>query len=305
MSFEVTILGSGAAVPTSIRNPSSQYVVCNDRHILIDCGEGTQMQIRKLGIKLQRINYILISHLHGDHFFGLVGLLSTMHLMGRDKGITIYGPEELEIIIRNQLEIGGARLDFQLTFVRLNGTESKKIFEDRLIEIYTFPLKHRIPTNGFLIKEKQKERQLISEAIKGSGLKIENLPQLKRGENVVNELGEVYDFEDFTLPPKPSYSYAYCSDTTYWETIVPNIKDVTVLYHEATFTEKDRERAKATYHSTAAQAAKIAAMANVEKLFLGHISARYEGTEIHLSESRQFFGKTEVVEDGMKITISK
>jgi ribonuclease Z len=133
VSFEVTILGSGAAVPTSRRNPTSQYVVCNDRHILIDCGEGTQMQIRKLGVKFQRINHILISHLHGDHFFGLVGLLSTMHLMGRDKGLTIYGPEELEGIVRSQLEVGGARLDFDLTFVHLNGKEAKLLLEDRMI----------------------------------------------------------------------------------------------------------------------------------------------------------------------------
>jgi ribonuclease Z len=304
VSFEVTILGSGAAVPTSRRNPTSQYVVCNDRHILIDCGEGTQMQIRRFGIKLQRINHILISHLHGDHYFGLVGLLSTMHLMGRDKGVTIYGPEELESIVRQQLEIGGARLEFDLQFVRLNGDEARMIFEDKMIEIHAFPLKHRIPTNGYLIKEKQKERPLLSEEIKGSGLKLEDLPKLKRGENVVSENGEVYDFEAYTLPPKPSFSYAYCSDTMYWETIVPYIENATVLYHEATFTDKDKERAKATYHSTAEQAAKIAAKANVKKLLLGHLSARYDGTEVHLSESRTVFHNTEVVEDGMIYKVS-
>ena len=156
MSFEVTILGSGAAVPTSRRNPTSQYVVCNDRHILIDCGEGTQMQIRKLGVKFQRINHILISHLHGDHFFGLVGLLSTMHLMGRDKGLTIYGPEELEGIVRSQLEVGGARLDFDLRFVHLNGKEVKLLFEDRMIEIHTFPLKHRIQRMVLLSKKNKR-----------------------------------------------------------------------------------------------------------------------------------------------------
>ena len=251
MSFELTILGSGAAVPTFRRNPTAQYIVCNDRHILIDCGEGTQMQLRKYSIRFQRISHILISHLHGDHFFGLVGLLSTMHLMGRDKGLTVYGPGELEGIIRSQLEIAGARLDFDLTFVRLNGKETKLIFEDNLIEIHTFPLKHRIPTNGFVIREKIKERRLISEAIKGSGLLIEHLPKLKRGENVVDEKGNEFDAEDFTWPPHPSYSYAFCSDTRYDETIVPHIKNVDVLYHEATFTEKDADRAKTTFHSTA------------------------------------------------------
>lgn len=304
MSFEVTILGSGAAIPTSRRNPTAQYVVCNDRHILIDCGEGTQMQIRNLGIKLQRINHILISHLHGDHFFGLPGLLSTMHLMGRNKGLTIYGPHELQKILDIVLEPGGGKFDFQINFVPLNGKDAKLIFEDKLIEIHTFPLKHRIPTNGFLIKEKLKDRQLNADAIEGSGLKLEHLQILKRGENVVDELGNLFEYEDFTLSPKPSFSYAYCSDTMYWETLVQHIENATVLYHEATFTEKEKDRAKATYHSTARQAAKIAILANVGKLFLGHISARYENLDAHLSESRAIFHNTEVVEDGLRILIS-
>jgi ribonuclease Z len=305
VSFEVTILGSGAAVPTLRRNPTSQYVVCNDRHILIDCGEGTQMQIRKFGIKFQRINHILISHLHGDHFFGLVGLLSTMHLMGRDKGVTIYGPQELEGIVRTQLEVGGGKLNFDLVFIAINGDESKLIFEDNLIEIHTFPLKHRVPTNGFLIKEKLKERQLLSDAIKGAGLKLEYLPRLKKGEDVVDENGNIFSFEEFTAVPKPSYSYAYCSDTTYWETIIPFIENATFLYHEATFIEKDLERAKATFHSTASQAAKIATKAKVYKLLLGHLSARYDSTDVHLSEAKVIFNNSVVVEDGEKYIISR
>ncbi len=298
MSFELTILGSGAAVPTFRRNPTAQYVVCNDRHILIDCGEGTQMQLRKFSIRFQRISHILISHLHGDHFFGLVGLLSTMHLMGRDKGITVYGPEELEQIVRSQLEISGARLDFDLKFVKLNGKDSKLIFEDNLIEIHTFPLKHRIPTNGFIIREKIKERRLISEAIKGSGLLIEHLPKLKRGENVVDEKGNEYDVEEFTLPPHPSYAYAFCSDTRFDESIVSNVLNVDVLYHEATFTEKDADRAKATFHSTAKQAASIAAKAEVKRLLMGHLSARYDTTDVHLEEAKTVFKNACVVEDG-------
>ena len=304
MNFEVTILGSGAAVPTLRRNPTSQYVVCNDRHILIDCGEGTQMQIRNYGIRFQRLTHILISHLHGDHFFGLVGLLSTMHLMGRDKGITVYGPKELESIIKSQLEIGGAKLDFDLQFVATDSKIPQLIFEDKLIEIHSFPLKHRIPTTGFLIREKAKEFNLNSEAIKGSGLKIEHFHLLKKGEDVLDEDGQIFRFKDYTFPPKASYSYAFCSDTKYDLSIVPYVKDVSVLYHEATFTEKDSERAKATFHSTAAQAADIAKRANVGKLYLGHLSARYESTAAHLSEAAKFFDNTEVVEDGMKFTIS-
>ncbi len=304
MNFEVTILGSGAAVPTLRRNPTSQYVVCNDRHILIDCGEGTQMQIRNYGIRFQRLTHILISHLHGDHFFGLVGLLSTMHLMGRDKGITVYGPKELESIVKSQLEIGGAKLDFDLQFVATDSKIPQLIFEDKLIEIHSFPLKHRIPTTGFLIREKAKEFNLNSEAIKGSGLKIEHFHLLKKGEDVLDEDGQIFRFKDYTFPPKASYSYAFCSDTKYDLSIVPYVKDVSVLYHEATFTEKDSERAKATFHSTAAQAADIAKRANVGKLYLGHLSARYESTAAHLSEAGKFFDNTEVVEDGMKFTIS-
>ena len=305
MNFEVTILGSGAAVPTLRRNPTSQYVVCNDRHILIDCGEGTQMQIRNCGIRFQRLSHILISHLHGDHFFGLVGLLSTMHLMGRDKGITVYGPKELESIIKSQLEIGGAKLDFELLFIATDCKNPQLIFEDKLIEIHSFPLKHRIPTTGFLIREKTKEFNLKSDAIKGSGLKIEHFHLLKKGEDVFAEDGQVFKFKDYTFSPKPSYSYAFCSDTKYDLSIVPFVKDVSVLYHEATFTNKDSERAKVTFHSTAAQAADIAKRANVGKLYLGHLSARYESTAIHLSEAAEFFANTEVVEDGMKLIVSR
>jgi ribonuclease Z len=305
VSFTVTILGSGAAVPTHRRNPTAQFILCNDRHILIDCGEGTQLQLRKYGIKIQRINHILISHLHGDHFFGLVGLISTMHLLGRSNGLTIYGPSPLENIIRSQLEIGGAKLDFDLTFVPIDGDVSRIIFEDRLIEISTFPLKHRVPTNGFVIREKPKEYRLISEELKGLGLKLEHLPLLKKGQDIVLESGELISYEEVTLPPKPSFSYAYCSDTAYWETIVPQISNVSVLYHEATFVQKEIDRARTTFHSTAQQAAKIAKMANVSRLLLGHISARYEDTSKHHAEAIEIFPNSLVVEDGDAFEIDR
>jgi ribonuclease Z len=304
VSFTVTVLGSGAALPTARRNPTAQYIVCNDRHLLIDCGEGTQMQLRNAGIKIQRINHILISHLHGDHFFGLVGLLSTMHLLGRDKGLTIYGPEQLEQIVRIQLEVGASKLNFDIQFVVLNGKENRLLFEDKLIEIHTFPLKHRIPTNGFLIKEKEKERKIIAEAVAEAGLKLADFPLLKKGLNSTDENGKEIDFEDFTLPPKPSFSYAYCSDTAYWETIVPFIQNASVLYHEATFIDKDLERAKATFHSTAKQAAKIAKQAAVGRLLLGHLSARYSDGLEHETEAKTVFEKSEVVEDGKTYFIS-
>jgi ribonuclease Z len=304
VSFKVTILGSGAAVPTGKRNPSSQYVECNDRHILIDCGEGTQMQIRKFGIKIQRINHILISHLHGDHFFGLVGLISTMHLLGRNKRLTIYGPVQLESIIRSQLEIGHHKLAFDIVFVPLFGNENKVLFDDNLIEISTFPLNHRIPTNGFLIKEKTKDRRLLNEELKGTGVKLEHLPKLKKGFDIQLESGDMIYFEDVTLPPKPSYSYAYCSDTAYYEPICDCISGATVLYHEATFTGENEERATSTFHSTAKQAALIAKKAKVNKLLLGHFSARYEHEKHHLEEATAVFKNVVAVTDGLTIDVS-
>jgi len=298
VSFEIAILGSGAAIPTSRRNPTSQYIVCNERHILIDCGEGTQMQIRKYGVRFQRINHILISHLHGDHFFGLVGLISTMRLMGRDKNLVIYGPVGLEMIVRTQLEIGDAKLDFEIEFVELDGKTSRMIYEDNLIEIHTFPLKHRIPTNGFLIKEKIKERKLNSSKVKGSGLLFEHLHRLKSGEDIITDDGKVFKNEDYTLPPNPSRSYAYCSDTAYYEDLLPHVQGVDLLYHEATFIEKEKSRAKATFHSTAKQAATIALKSGVKKLLLGHISARYSNDLDHLNEAAEIFENVLVAEDG-------
>ena len=303
MSFEITILGSGAAIPTSRRNPTSQYIVCNDRHLLVDCGEGTQMQLRRFGIRFQRITHILISHLHGDHYFGLVGLLSTMHLMGRDKGITIYGPPELEQLVRLQLEAAGTKPEFKLKFVVTSPESLKVIYSDRMIEISSFPLKHRIPTTGFLIREQTKERGLNSDALKGSGLGIEHFAKLKSGKDVFLQSGELRKAEDYTFDPKPSYSYAYCSDTAFMPELADVLKNSNVLYHEATFTEADRDRASATFHSTAAQAAKIAHMIGVDTLLLGHLSARYDEVETHLVEAKSIFPNSIVVEDGMKICI--
>lgn len=303
MSFEVTILGSGAALPTLQRNPTSQYVICNDRHILIDCGEGTQIQIRKMGIKLQRINHILISHLHGDHFFGLVGLLSSMHLLGRDSGLTIYGPEELEAIVRSQLEIGGARLNFDITFEKLNGRDSRCIFEDNLLEIHVFPLTHRIPTNGFVIREKQKERNLIGEVFRASGLSLMAIPKFRKGEDYIDEAGVTHEVSQYTYAPKRAKAYAYCSDTAYEESIIPHIAGVDLLYHEATFTEKYVDRAKATYHSTAREAATIASKAEVKRLILGHLSARFESGAEHAREAGEIFQPVQVVEDGDIFTL--
>jgi ribonuclease Z len=303
VSFNVTVLGSGAAIPTSKRNPSAQYIICNDRYFLIDCGEGTQLQIRKYGLKLQKISHILISHLHGDHYFGLVGLLSTMHLLGRTQGVTVYAPEALKSIIIHQFEVGNAKLEFNVDFVSLEDSNPKMpIYEDRLVKVFAFPLKHRIPTWGFRIQEKEKERTLLAEKALEAGLLREHFPMLKRNERVEFN-GKIFLPDDYTLPPKRSRAYAYCSDTAFNLELVDFVKNVSLLYHEATFTEKEKNRAKQTFHSTAHEAAIIAKKSNADRLLIGHFSARYESADTHFSEAKLQFENVICAEDGLSIEI--
>ncbi len=302
MEFSVTILGSGSAVPTSRRNPSAQYIQCRNRHFLIDCGEGTQMQIRKLGINFQRITDVFISHLHGDHYFGLVGLLSTMHLMGRVKPIRIYGPDGLQKIIELQLEVSKGKLSFERIYSTIIDGENKLLFEDDKVEVSCFPLRHKIPTSGFLIKEKDRERKLLGEKARQDGVRIEFFHKLKAGQDVEQD-GQLIRSSDYTITaPKPC-SYAYCSDTAYQKSTADFVKEADVLYHEATFTEALKDRAKATRHSTAKDAAKVASEANVKQLLLGHLSARYDDGETHVLEAKEIFENVRYVEDGEVIVI--
>lgn len=298
MSFVVKILGSGSAIPTSRRKLTSQFVECRGRSILIDCGEGTQTQIRKFGVNFQKIDIILISHLHGDHYFGLVGLLSTMHLMGRKRELKLYGPKELKGILESQLEYDGARLCYKIDFVSVKPKDNELIFEDKKIQIESFPVSHRVPTTGFLIKEKLKERKLNIEKAERKNVKIEFYHRLKECVDVIDEDGNEFKYMDYTLdPPKPK-SYAFCADTKYHKPIAEFVKGVDVLYHEATFTEKYKDRAKSTKHSTAKQAAKIAKLSECGRLLLGHLSARYENGDLHVEEASEIFSPVEVVEDG-------
>jgi ribonuclease Z len=304
VSFELHILGSGAALPTSKRQATAQYVNCNERHILIDCAEGTQQQLRKFGLKLQKIQYILISHLHGDHFFGLPGLLSTMHLLGRNKRLQIFGPPGLEDLIKAMLAAGGHPLEFDLVFHTIQPGENQMIFEDRLIEIYAFALKHRIPTIGYRINEKQKPLNLDKKAIAAAGLRIEDLPKLKAGLSIERD-GRIFNFEDYTLPAQPAYSYAYCSDTKPSPIYLEAIQAVDLIYHEATFTEQHVARAKSTFHSTAKQAAQQAQKANCKHLILGHFSSRYDDNLTHLAEAIAVHERVVCAEDGMQIVLGK
>jgi ribonuclease Z len=305
VSFTVTILGSGSAVPTNTRFPTAQFVECNNRNILIDCGEGTQFQLRKFNVKIQSIQIILISHLHGDHFFGLPGLLSTMHLLGRDKGLKIIGPEGLENCVRSQLEIGHSKLDFEIEFIALEKNSNACVYKDKVLEIHTFPLNHRIQTQGYLIKEIQGEYNLRKDLVQQENIPLEVIHQLKAGKDFLDSTGKFWKFKQYTLSTKSLLSYAYCSDTKYDERICEKIKGATILYHEATFIEKDSQRAKSTFHSTAADAAKIAHLAGVKKLVMGHISARYSTPKQHEKEAREFFENAIFAEDGMIINLEK
>jgi ribonuclease Z len=266
----------------------------------MDCGESTQIQLRIYNVKIQKIDAVFISHLHGDHYFGLVGLLSSMHLLGREKAIDIYAPELLEKIIRLQLEIAGARLQYDIRFHVIEEDYEGVVFEDNVISVTTFKLKHKVPTHGFVFREKEKERALLAEKFKESGLSLQHIPDLKRGKDVTDEQGVMHSFKTYTKKPKPSAAYAFCSDTAYSESIVKWIHGVDVLYHEATFVEKDRDKAKATRHSTASDAAKIANLASVGRLYFGHLSARYADAEVHLKESQAVFENSfEAVEGEM------
>lgn len=303
MSFSVTIIGCGSAVPTSKRGLTSQYIQCSNRHLLIDCGEGTQMKMRGLGIKFQKIEHIFISHLHGDHYFGLVGMLSTMQLLGRSKEVHVYSHKGLREVIELQLLMGGARLSFPLVFHDLEVEGNGVLWEDEKILVRYFPLSHGIPTSGFVVVEKEKDFHLLAEKAIKDGVKIAHYHRLKKGEDVLDESGTIFRASEYTVPSSVEKRYAFCSDTRFDERIVPFIENVDVLYHEATFTMRHADRAKSTFHSTALEAATIAQKANVKRLVLGHLSARYDSVDEHLTEAKSGFEAVEVAEDGMVIRV--
>jgi ribonuclease Z len=303
MSFEVTILGCGSASPTSYRNHTSQIVEVQNRTLLIDCGEGSQVQIRKNKIRMQKINRIFISHLHGDHYFGLIGLLSTFNLLGRENELHVYGPRDLENVIYTQLKASKTFPKYKLQFHALNFARQELLFEDACIEVFSFPMKHSIEVCGFLVKEKSKQRKINRKAIDAFEVPVYFLNSLKEGVDFTQEDGTVIENSRLTLEPDPSLSYAYCSDTVYYPNLVESITGVDLLYHEATFTKDLDKLAKRTQHSTAEQAALIAKQASVKQLLIGHYSARYTNLNVLLDEAKEVFENTILAEDGLKITL--
>ena len=303
--FSVTILGSNSALPANGRNPTSQLLNVNNHYYLIDCGEGTQMQLRRFGVKMQRIKAVFISHMHGDHYFGLVGLLNSLHLLGRKMPLEIYAPESLQEIVRLQLDASGGRLQYPIQFHILKAPQSGSeiIYSDSELSVSAFRLKHRIPCCGFLFTEREKQRIYDPKSGGVAGVKVEEIPNLKKGHDVLREDGTLIRSEDYTkAPPKPR-TYAYCTDTVPLDSTIDIVRGVECLYHEATFLEAEKARSKQTFHSTASQAASIARSAGVGKLLIGHYSARYTELENHLIESRSIFENTDLTIEGKEIEI--
>ncbi|MEJ2006056.1 MAG: ribonuclease Z [Cyclobacteriaceae bacterium] len=301
MTFTLKILGSNSATPAYGRHHTSQLLNIEHHHFLIDCGEASQIQMQRFRCKPLRINHIFISHLHGDHYLGLMGLVFTMHLLGRKKDLHIYGQKGLDEIITLQLKYSDTRLNYSIRFHQLDPENEELIFEDNILTVTSFPLTHRIPCCGFLFSEKPKLRRMNKEKLPEK-INISEIQRLKEGKDVMDENGYVkYAYKEYTLPPRKSRSYAYCSDTAYEPGIIPHIRNADVLYHEATFLNERRQWAEKTFHSTTTQAAEIARKANVGKLLIGHYSARYKDLTEFLREASEIFPKTILATEGETI----
>ncbi|MCW5912383.1 MAG: ribonuclease Z [Cyclobacteriaceae bacterium] len=298
MSFALTILGSSGALPAFGRFPSSQYLTIQNRHFLVDCGEGAQMQLLKYQVPVHKINHIFISHLHGDHYLGLMGLLFSMHLQRRVNDLHLYSSAGLDEILLLHLKYSRSTLNFNIRFHLFDPQQQVVIFEDEALTVETIPLLHKLPCAGFLFREKQKPFKLDKQKLL-PGMKLQHLALLKTGADVLDEHGNlIYRNADFTLPPVPSYSYAYCSDTAWNEKMIGQLKNIDLLYHEATFMEEERDKAIETRHSTTLDAARMALQANAGKLLIGHFSARYRELEPVLAEARTVFANTELAIEG-------
>ena len=297
--MKLTILGCYAATPRTITNPTSQVLEIKNRMFLIDCGEGTQVQLRKHKIKFSKINHIFISHLHGDHFYGLIGLVSTFMLLNRTNDLHIYGPKGLKEVITMQLRLSNAWTNYGLYFHELESKESEVIYEDEKVLVKTIPLKHRIYTNGFLFMEKMGDRKLNIDVVQNLEIDPVFYQKIKSGKDITLDDGRVIDNLQLTFEPEKPKSYAFCSDTIYDEELVNHVAGVTVLYHESTFLESEAEKGAVTMHSTAKEAARIALKAKVDQLILGHYSTRYENIDMFKDEAETIFSNILLADDGV------
>lgn len=303
MSFELLILGSNSAAFAHRRHHTSQLLKIQNHHFLIDCGEGTQLLLKKYQVKLSRIDHIFISHLHGDHYFGLIGLLSTMHLFGRRKDLLLVGPPGLSEIIGLQLRYSETSLAFRVDFREFQPGVSEVIYDHANYDITTIPMDHRVPCSGFLFKEKPKKRRINRQVFPDCDLTKLEILDLKAGKDIFNEDGSLkYENKMLTQDPHPSHGYAYCSDTKYKPSLKSIIEGVDIMYHEATFANDMKDRAVDTFHTTAEQAALFAKDAGIKKLLLGHFSARYKELDPILNEAKAIFENVELAIEGTKFT---
>jgi len=302
--MKLTILGSSSALPTSERFPSAHVLNTHERLFLIDCGEGTQMQLRKNKVKFSKINHIFISHLHGDHVFGLYGLLSTFNLMGRQNPVHLYAPENYHQILLSHLNDFDINLGFDLDFIPLSGNNAVRILDDKYLTVTSFPLEHRVPAFGFLFREKASDRNIIKESIAKYQIPLPRIPAIKKGEDFITIDGVLIKNEDITLPPPEPLSYAYCSDTKYSRRVAAFVKGVSLLYHEATFDKTMSDLAGITGHSTTLDAAKTASDADAGTLLIGHFSARYKDIMPLVEEARSLFPDTFPAIDGQTYDVA-
>ncbi len=298
VSFKLTILGSSGALPAYGRFPTAQYLIIQNKHFLIDCGEGVQMQLMRYQIPIHKIDHIFISHLHGDHYLGLMGLLFSMHLQRRVSDLHLHSQNGLDEIILVQLKYSKSSLNFNIIFHAFEASQVHVLHEDEALTVQTIPLIHKLDCAGFLFREKPKPRKINKEKLR-EGMLLQHIALLKTGADVHDEMGNLlYVNSEYTLPPQPSRSYAFCSDTAWNENMIEQIREVDLLYHEATFMEEEKDKARETKHSTAAEAATMAKQCGAKKLLIGHFSARYRELEPLLSEAREIFTNTELAIEG-------
>jgi ribonuclease Z len=302
--FEVTILGNNSAFPAQGRNPSAQVVNYNDELFLVDCGEGTQIRMSQYGVKRARINHIFISHLHGDHVFGLPGLINSYQHLTRKSPLHIYGPAGVRQMIETVLRLSKSMIHFDIVFHELHQEEKQKIFESKLLRVYTFPLKHRVPTFGYLFQERVQPGGMNKDIIEKYNLSVQEIKALKAGDDVTLEDNRIVRTAEALDPPPQPRSFAYCSDTIFDKEIVPWIEHATLLYHEATFLHGIERKARESMHSTALQAGTIAHLANVGKLLIGHFSSRYDDLSPLREEAQEIFMNTEIAEEGVTYLVA-
>lgn len=304
IDFKVTVLGCGSAVPSRTANPSSQLVSYRNKQFMIDCGEGTQMRMIQYNAVHRNLDHIFISHLHGDHFYGLAGLISSFHLLRRKIPLYIYAPRKLKSLLEHHFEATNTKLFFQLVFRALEDFGERILFEDEFLSIAAFPLKHSTPTWGFVIREKDKRRRINKDFIQEYSPNLEEIYNIVNGGDFITEDDKLLSNHEITIQSSPSRAFAYCSDTAYDPSIIRFVEGVDLLYHEATFDNLQEDKAQKYLHATAAEAAKIANQARVKNLLIGHFSGRYKNLQLLLNEAKEFFTNTQICEEGREYIIS-